>query len=173
MMRYGVLAVWLLMMAGCAGAPPPSSAGLNFPALMAAPVRPVTPRQVTVLHTAQSLLGVPYRAGGETPEGFDCTGFVRYVFREAEGLLLPRRSTEQVQFGDPVSPIEMRPGDLVYFRIEDERSLHVGIYIGEGRFIHAPSTRGHVNTQSLGIEYWRTRFLGARRVIPVSEGRPL
>lgn len=173
MIRYGVLVAGWLMVAGCAGAPPPSSAGLDYAALMAAPVRPVTPRQVTVLHTAQSLLGVPYRAGGETPAGFDCTGFVRYVFREAEGLLLPRRSIEQVQFGDPVSPIEMRAGDLVFFRIERQRSLHVGIYTGEGRFIHAPSTHGYVNTQSLGIEYWRTRFLGARRVMPVSAGRPL
>ena len=166
------IAIGLLALAlsACAGARPPAhgptARGFDYDALMAAPVRPVAEVRQRVIRTATSLLGTPYHFGGTTPAGFDCTGYIAYVFRQAAGMDLPRRSVDQVRSGEAITPVAMQPGDLVYFRIEREKSLHVGIYIGEGRFIHAPSTNGAVNTQSLGTTYWRTRFLGARRVLP-------
>ena len=161
-MAIGLLA---LALAACAGAPPPVARGLDYDALIVAPVRPIADVRQRVIRTATSLLGTPYRFGGTTPAGFDCTGYIAYVFRQAAGMDLPRRSVDQVRSGEAITPLAMQPGDLVYFRIEREKSLHVGIYVGEGRFIHAPSTNGAVNTQSLGVTYWRTRFVGARRML--------
>jgi cell wall-associated NlpC family hydrolase len=158
-----------LVLAACAGArttPGPAARGLDYDALIAVPARPIAKVRQRVIWTATSLLGTPYQFGGTTPAGFDCTGYVAYVFRQAAGMDLPRGSVDQVQFGEAITPLAMQPGDLVYFRIEREKSLHVGIYIGEGRFVHAPSTNGAVNVQSLALDYWRTRFLGARRVLP-------
>ena len=135
---------------------------------MAAPAKPVTETRSRVVKQARLLLGTPYKYGGRSPAGFDCTGFVQYVFDRAAAVSLPRRSVEQIQAGKPVLPREIQPGDLVYFKIEEDRSpnsLHIGIYLGKGRFIHAPSTNGVVNTQSLGDDYWRTRFLGGRRIV--------
>ncbi len=135
---------------------------------MAVPPRPVTDVRKRVIETATALLGTPYKFGGTTPDGFDCTGYVAYVFRKTIGLSLPRTSLEQIQSGEPLSSRHLQPGDLVYFRIDRKKvDLHLGIYLGDGRFIHAPSSGGAVNVQSLGIEYWRSRFLGARRVLDV------
>jgi cell wall-associated NlpC family hydrolase len=117
------------------------------------------------VHVALSLLGAPYRFGGTTPEGFDCTGFISYVFRHSAGMMLPRESHSLVRTGRPVSAKDLQPADLVYFKIERQKPLHVGIYIGEGRFIHAPSSGGKVNIQDLKGDYWKKRYLGARRVI--------
>jgi cell wall-associated NlpC family hydrolase len=132
---------------------------------MAAPSRPVSDVRKRVVDTATALLGTPYRFGGSTPTGFDCTGYVKYVFQKAAGVSLPRTSIEQIQSGEPLLPSRTEPGDLVYFRIDRKKDLHLGIYLGGGRFIHAPSSGGAVNIQSLEKEYWRTRFLGARRVL--------
>jgi cell wall-associated NlpC family hydrolase len=132
---------------------------------MAAQPQPVTDARRRVIEQARSLLGAPYKYGGTSPAGFDCTGFVQYVFNQAVAVALPRRSAEQIGVGEAVSPLEMQPGDLVYFNIDKEDSLHIGIYVGQGRFIHAPSTKGVVNVQSLGLAYWRTQFLGARRLV--------
>lgn len=176
MERAVVIGCLALALAACAGArsvPGPAARGLDYEALVAAPAGPVTDVGQRVIRTATSLLGTPYRFGGTTPAGFDCSGYVAYVFRHAAGMDLPRRSIDQVRWGRPIAPLAMQPGDLVSFRIDREQALHVGIYLGAGRFIHAPSTRGAVNIQSLGLEYWRTRFLGARRVLPVSGGTPL
>jgi cell wall-associated NlpC family hydrolase len=118
-----------------------------------------------VIGTAKALLGTPYKYGGTTPKGFDCTGYVRYVFQHAAGVSLPRTSIDQIQAGKPLPSTHAQPGDLVYFRIDRKKDLHLGIYLGEGRFIHAPSSGGVVNVQSLEKDYWRTRFLGARRVL--------
>jgi cell wall-associated NlpC family hydrolase len=167
------IAIGLLALAlsACAGARPPvhgpTAPGFDYDALIAAPARPIADVRQRVIRTATSLLGTPYHFGGTTPAGFDCTGYIAYVFRQAAGMDLPRRSVDQVRSGEAITPVAMQPGDLVYFRIEREKSLHLGIYLGEGRFIHAPSTNGAVNTQSLGTTYWRTRFLGARRMLPI------
>ena len=163
----GLLALALSACAGARSTPGPVARGLDYDALIAAPARPIADVRQRVIRTATSLLGTPYRFGGTTPAGFDCTGYIAYVFRNAAGMNLPRRSVDQVRSGEAITPLAMQPGDLVYFRIEREKSLHVGIYLGEGRFIHAPSTNGAVNTQSLGVTYWRTRFLGARRMLPI------
>jgi cell wall-associated NlpC family hydrolase len=118
-----------------------------------------------VIRTARSLLGAPYRFGGETPEGFDCSGFVKYVFKHGAGLALPRISHELARTGKEVGVAALRPADLVYFKIEFQRSLHVGIYLGHGKFVHAPSSGGRVSIQSLSHTYWKKRYRGARRVL--------
>jgi len=157
----GITVVMLITLASCAGSPPRA----DFSLLPMDNERSFTPAQSEVIKTARSLLGRPYRFGGTTPEGFDCSGFVGYVYRRAARLALPRETHEMVLSGKPVSVSEIAPADLVYFKIEHQKPLHVGIYIGGGKFIHAPSTRGHVNIQNLGEDYWRDRYLGARRLL--------
>lgn len=156
-----VMGVVLIILVGCAS----SHTQSDFSSLTSVMEQPFTSVQESVLQTALSLLGTPYRFGGVTPEGFDCTGFVNYVYRNSAGIALPRESHDLVQAGEPVTAADLRPADIVYFRIERQKPLHVGIYLGDGKFIHAPSTRGKVNIQSLRLDYWRSRYLGARRII--------
>lgn len=144
----------------------PAPQTLDYQALMAAPVKPVTDIRRRVVQTASAHLGAPARQGGDTPEGFDCTGFVFYVYHEAAQITLPRRSHDQVQIGKTISPIDLQPGDLIYFTVPKSRSFHVGLYVGEGRFIHAPGTNTAVRIDSLGDASWRARFLGARQILP-------
>jgi cell wall-associated NlpC family hydrolase len=112
-------------------------------------------------------LGVPYRFGGDTPDsGFDCSGFVRWVYREQPKVELPRASQEMARFAAPsVEPQALRAGDLVFFRIRGSRISHVGIYIGDERFVHAPSRGGRVRIDRLDDRYWQRRFAGAKRVL--------
>ncbi len=118
-----------------------------------------------IVQTALTLLGVPYRYGGTTPRGFDCSGYVRYVYRKAAGLLLPRVSGDQVRVGRAVHASDLKPADLIFFKFKYQKSLHVGIYIGEGRFVHAPSSGGRVNVQKVQSAYWKKRYVGARRIL--------
>lgn len=118
-----------------------------------------------VVLMAQNLLGTPYLFGGTTPVGFDCSGLIYYVFREASGLSLPRTTRQLVRVGKSVSQKRLSPADLVFFRIGHQKSLHIGIYIGNGKFIHAPSSGGKVNIQRLSTKYWKMRYRGARRVL--------
>jgi cell wall-associated NlpC family hydrolase len=155
-----MMTVMLVILAGCAGSPPRP----DFSLLPRDDERSFTPTQRNVIETARSLLGSPYHLGGTTPEGFDCSGFVGYVFRMAAHVTLPRETHEIVLSGKPVPVTALAPADLVYFKIERQKPLHVGIYIGDGKFIHAPSTRGRVNVQHLDRDYWRDRYLGARRL---------
>lgn len=154
-----LLAFWIGLY-GCAGPSLP-----DFSALSRPETAPPTPAQTKVIQTARSLLGTPYRFGGTTPKGFDCSGFIGYVFLKGAGLSLPRTSDDLSESGRPVSVPDLRPADLVYFKIERQKPLHVGIYIGKGRFIHAPNSKGQVNIQRLDLDYWRNRYLGARRVL--------
>lgn len=124
----------------------------------------LTATQQEILQTARSLIGTPYRFGGTTPKGFDCSGFIGYVYQKAARRALPRTTAELARTGRAISLAELRPADLVYFEIE-RKSLHAGIYIGDGKFIHAPSSKGKVNIQRLDLDYWRSRYLGARRVL--------
>jgi cell wall-associated NlpC family hydrolase len=156
-----MMAVIWIALAGCATGP----ARPDFSSLRSGSERPSTPVQGNVIKTAQSLLGTPYQYGGTTPEGFDCSGFINYVFRHAAGLALPRITHDLARAGKPVSVAELRPTDLVYFKIERQKPLHVGIYLGEGKFIHSPSRRGKVNIQTLDQDYWKDRYLGARRLL--------
>ncbi len=117
---------------------------------------------------ALSLVGIDYRYGGDTPErGLDCSGLIRYVFQEVTGVMLPRTSKELSRIGRDVRAAELAPGDLVFFNTRRFAFSHVGIYLGDDRFIHAPSRGGEVGVASLSSEYWRKRYNGARRLVGV------
>jgi cell wall-associated NlpC family hydrolase len=112
---------------------------------------------------ALAFQGVPYRAAGADPSGFDCSGLVQYVFAQ-HGVAAPRSVVEQFRAGRPVGPERVEPGDLVFFKIDAREVSHVGIAVGDGRFVHAPSTRGTVRVEALDSPYWARRYAGARRV---------
>ncbi len=114
---------------------------------------------------ALGFMGIPYRWGGTTPEtGFDCSGFVQYVFRQAAGLVLPRSSFDQIRHGTSVAREELQPGDLVFFNTMRATASHVGIYIGDNQFIHAPRRGKTVEIAEFTNSYWQARFDGARRL---------
>jgi cell wall-associated NlpC family hydrolase len=117
------------------------------------------------LNGALDLIGIRYRRGGSTPEaGFDCSGFVGHVFREGLGLYLPRTARELSHSGDPVAKTELQPGDLVFFNTMRRTFSHVGIYLGDNLFVHAPRTGGRVRVEDMTGRYWDKRFNGARRI---------
>jgi len=117
------------------------------------------------LNGALDLIGIRYRRGGSTPEGgFDCSGFVGHVFREGLGLFLPRTARELSQSGEPIAKTELQPGDLVFFNTMRRTFSHVGIYLGDNLFVHAPRTGGRVRVEDMTGRYWDRRFNGARRV---------
>ena len=121
-------------------------------------------RMIELLVSALSLVGTPYKNGGENPEtGVDCSGFVRYVFRSALGLALPRSAADIGRVGENVDRADLQAGDLVFYNTLGKAHSHVGIYLGDGRFIHAPSSRGAVRVESMSVPYWARRFDGARR----------
>lgn len=118
-----------------------------------------------VLVNALSLTGIRYKYGGSTPEtGFDCSGFVRYVFKQAASLTLPRSAIEISQLGTPVPKNELQPGDLVFFNTLKSAFSHVGIYLGNNKFIHSPSSGGKVRVESMQDSYWTKRYNGAQRI---------
>lgn len=116
-----------------------------------------------IVASSMQYLGVPYVFGGTTPNGFDCSGYVRYVFANA-GIYLPRTADAQYECGCPVSTAELVPGDLVFFSTYEAGASHVGIYLGDGNFINASSSRG-VSIASLYSSYWGSCYIGARRVM--------
>jgi len=120
---------------------------------------------------AVSLIGSPYRLGGMSPQtGLDCSGFVGHVFRQVAGVVLPRDSRAISEAAQPLAQSELLPGDLVFFNTLNRAFSHVGIYLGENRFVHATSSRTNaVMVSRLNDRYWRTRYDGARRVAPPSE----
>jgi len=111
-------------------------------------------------------LGTDYRWGGASPKGYDCSGLVAHVFKQAWGLRLPHSARAQSRYGTSVSLAELQPGDLVFFNTEHRAFSHVGIYLGNGRFVHAPRTGEKVKVEPLHIRYWMSRFDGARRLTP-------
>ena len=176
-----LVAVGLVALAGCSWAPvhesplPPDEggwlswgdarpdAGADFPNRGAIPDADA----LGIVSLAEQMLGVPYRWGGRTPEGFDCSGLVQYTFERA-GYRVPRTSREQHWAASPVPIGEARPGDLVFFA-ESGRVSHVGIYMGNGRFIHAPSKGQRVKVSSIREDWYRRRFAGAGRIQPPPE----
>lgn len=114
---------------------------------------------------ALTLIDTPYRYGGSTPAGFDCSGLVRYVYHAVAGRQLPRRSEEMGKLGETITRSQLEPGDLVFFNTLARAYSHVAIYIGDGRFLHAPARGGRVRIEALDDRYWQARFNGARRLI--------
>jgi cell wall-associated NlpC family hydrolase len=115
--------------------------------------------------TAIGFLGVPYRRGGNTAEsGFDCSGFVRAMYQQSVGMLLPRKAEQQAAATEKIDRADLQPGDLVFFNTMRRAFSHVGIYVGEGKFIHSPKPGSEVRVEDMGIAYWSHRFDGARRV---------
>jgi cell wall-associated NlpC family hydrolase len=114
---------------------------------------------------AMGFLGVPYKRGGTNSEtGFDCSGFVRSIFEQTAGLVLPRSANQQAAASEKIDRSELQPGDLVFFNTMRRAFSHVGIYVGDGNFIHAPKPGAKVRVESLSLGYWARRFDGARRV---------
>jgi len=155
--RYPVILSILLLAAGCAGTP-------SLP-------EPVEPQPATraaggrIADFAVSLVGVPYRYGGNHPdEGFDCSGLVHYTY-SSNGHAVPRTSRGQYQAAQKITLAQAAEGDLVFFRDQDNLS-HVGIYLGGGRFVHAPSSGGAVSVASMEAPWYRRRFVAAGRLLP-------
>lgn len=155
------------MLAACGSTPERRTGAAPLPPLKIVDVTADDPvRANDVLMRALGLVGTPYRWGGNTPEGgFDCSGLVGYVFRDAASLQLPRTTREIARFDARTPPRDrLASGDLVLFA-NGGTVFHVGIYVGEGRFVHAPSTGGTVRLDRLDGPYWRNHYTGARRVL--------
>lgn len=138
----------VLLVAGCAGRAPPD--------------HPETRQQIVAAALGQ--LGRPYVFGGRTPDGFDCSGLVQYAYSEA-GVIAPRDTRSQREAGTRVAFDDAQPGDLLFYRFEDSGGLHVGLYLGDGRMIHAPSSGRQVSLTSVESPVWRKRFLGTVKLL--------
>ncbi len=155
-----------LLLGGCASQPALVLDAESEPAAASIPAINATDRASSTALQALAYLGTPYRAGGLSPQtGFDCSGLVAHVYREGAGLVLPRNTLDLSRVGQPVQRSALRPGDLVFYNTQRREYSHVGIYLGEDRFIHAPSNGGEVRVENLHAGYWLRRYSGARRVI--------
>ncbi len=141
-----------------------SEAGQNVTQRVA---RNVAEKASELVVTAMGFLGVPYKRGGNSFEtGFDCSGFVRALYEQSAGLLLPRKAEQQAAATVQIDKAELQPGDLVFFNTLKKTFSHVGIYVGEGKFIHSPRAGSAVRVEDMQKAYWNQRFDGARRVQP-------
>jgi peptidoglycan DL-endopeptidase CwlO len=164
--RLVLLSVVTALTAACAstGAVPRPFPGASVPAPSApSDPRASTPSAPLVVATALTYRGVPYRNGGSDPTGFDCSGFVQWVFAQ-HGVTMPREVRDQFRLGEKVDRDEVSPGDLVFFETVSGGASHVGIALGGDQFVHAPSSRGVVRVERYTVDYWRTRYVGARRL---------
>jgi cell wall-associated NlpC family hydrolase len=162
-----LLALALLALAACGSAPKrPQAPPSPSPRVDHGRAGVIGHAAQDVLFLAISLVGTPYRYGGNTPAGgFDCSGLIGYVFRQAAALSLPRTTRElQAMRGRDVRRSQLASGDLVFFGSRG-RVNHAGIYVGEGRFVHAPSSGGTVRLDALDGHYWRDHYLGAKRIL--------
>jgi len=129
----------------------------------------VTNKASDLVVNALGFLGVPYRFGGNSAEtGFDCSGFVKAMYEQTVGLILPRKAEQQAAATQQIDRSELQPGDLVFFNTLRRAFSHVGIYIGEGKFVHSPKPGAQVRVENMGGSYWSRRFDGARRVLPTA-----
>ncbi|MEP6915814.1 MAG: C40 family peptidase [Acidobacteriota bacterium] len=150
------------------GGPPPAPPASGPRPSGTNPADPTPPLSASesgyaITGTALALRGAPYRNGGSDPAGFDCSGFVWYVFAQ-HGVQVPRTVASQYQAGTDVGSHDVRAGDLVFFNTTGGGPSHVGISIGGDEFVHAPSSAGLVRVERLGAPYWSTRFVGAKRL---------
>lgn len=128
-------------------------------------------RAAELVSHAIGFLGVPYRRGGNTVEtGFDCSGFVRAIAEQAVGMVLPRRAEQQAAATAKIDPADLQPGDLVFFNTMKRAFSHVGIYVGNGKFIHSPKPGAEVRVEDMAKAYWVNRFDGARRLETAAMG---
>jgi len=154
-----------VLLAGCAGAGRPEPQ--PFP--RATPRGPADSSLVTsdvgaeIVRTALDLRGAPYAFGGSDPRGFDCSGFVQFVYGR-HGVRTPREVSDLFRAGSPLPLDRLQPGDLLFFRTTSRGASHVAISLGDRRFVHAPSTTGVVRVEDLGVTYWARRLLSARRL---------
>ena len=174
--RFGTLlglltATAAVMAAGCAstGATPrpfPTPGGSAPAARGAAPPTSSPALNVdtyAITGTALALRGSPYRNGGSDPSGFDCSGFTQWVFAH-HGVALPREVDEQFKVGKKIKLDDLKPGDLVFFHTVSRGASHVGIFVADDQFVHAPSSKGVVRVESINSSYWSSRFVGGRRL---------
>lgn len=141
----------------------PIAFALALTACGGAPKRSEADRAARAADIAQRFIGKPYRYGGETPAGFDCSGLVQYSFGRV-GVALPRTTAELARDGQHIARTRIRKGDLLFFDQDGKRSSHVAIYLGDETFVHAPASGKRVRRDRLGDPYWRKHFAGARRV---------
>ncbi len=166
LLKLSILLFISLQLTACATAPPVKKTQKTI----APPVRtyysarpPALPQpESSVVSTARDMLGVPYRYGGSSPRGFDCSGLVTYAYQQA-GIQVPRTSADQYRYSRKVDMGQLQPGDLLFFRLRPPKVSHVAIYDRDGRFIHAPSSGKHVSYASLDNPYWRQHLIGAGR----------
>jgi cell wall-associated NlpC family hydrolase len=126
-----------------------------------------------LLGKAMQLIGVKYRYGGTSPEtGLDCSGYVQYVYKSAVGVSLPRTASQQARVGENIGTQDVRPGDMVFFNTRGFSNSHVGIYVGNGMFVHSPNSRSKVRFDTLDSGYWKKHYTGARRVSKGSNNAP-
>ncbi|WP_042886251.1 C40 family peptidase [Cupriavidus necator] len=162
--RLPLLCATALLLAACASSPPSRHAGL--PRTPGKPMVDPSAGLEEISIQAMSLVGTPYRYGGNTPDaGFDCSGLVRYVVSRAANLNLPRTTEAMGTRGSALDRSEVASGDLVFFNTTGRANSHVGIYVGQNRFVHAPSSGGTVRLEDMGKPYWASRYNGARRVV--------
>ena len=161
------MTLMLLAAGGCAAKSAPSPRTRTYDSAVVVSATKVVriSKGSKVVSTARSLIGIPYKWGGRSPQtGFDCSGFVWYVFNQY-GVDLPRTSSELLSVGRPVSESSIRPGDILIYNIASKgKSLHAAIATGRGTFVHSPSSGKTVSEASMSGQYWRGRLLGARRV---------
>lgn len=173
-MRLNLLIIPCLLatLVGCASTP--DQPGAAYPVLRSGAASmvdpgtasPVSPMNNEVIFRAFSLIGTPYRWGGSSPDtGFDCSGLINYVYLEAAGVSLPRTTAGLTALKNQAPAKALVPGDLLLFAMNGGRVNHAGIYVGEGRFLHAPSSGGKVRVDELQAGYWQRTFKGARRVL--------
>ena len=147
-MRRNCLFISVLILSGCVTAPQPS------------------PRSPEAVFQALAVAGVPYKRGGDSPEtGFDCSGLVQHVYREAYGIELPHNALAQSRVGRHITVSGLAAGDLVFYNTERHPYSHVGIYLGDHQFIHAPRPGAAVRIEDMRTAYWTRRYDGARRVL--------
>jgi cell wall-associated NlpC family hydrolase len=156
------------VLSGCGTVPAPAPVEQTAPSPPLRGAAPaVHPSHAEALLQALLALGIDYRLGGSSPQlGFDCSGLVVHVFREAYGIELPRNTDGLSGAGAPVKRAALQPGDLVFYNTQNRPFSHVGIYLGEGRFVHAPRSGAAVRVESMHSAYWLRRFDGARRIEP-------
>ncbi len=174
--QYLLCLLLAFMSASCAAvepAPENTSAQTELTTASTEANEPWPDRAREVLINALSLTGIRYKYGGNSPEtGFDCSGFVRYVYQQAANLTLPHGARAISQLGKTVPKAELQPGDLVFFNTLKSTFSHVGIYLGNNRFIHSPSSGGGVRVEDMQSTYWEKRFNGAQRIDPVQNTAP-